>query len=128
MRKFGIPKKLWIWAAIGACFTAPMPGCASEQPSQTVELQDRYDVMDTNHDGKVVLEEFTAANPNMNEQAFTIIDRDGDDGITRSEWIFFTENHGQGAKGAPMNNIPGDPMIPPPDSSDLPLVRPPLAQ
>ena len=27
--------------------------------------------------------------------------------------------------GAPMNNMPGDPIIPPPGSADMPLVTPP---
>lgn len=128
MKKYS--KKICLLAAIGVCVTLPLPGCASEQQQAPLTAEDRFDVMDIDHDGKVVIEEFRAAYPNMNEQAFVIIDKNGDKGIERAEWIAFTANHGRDeqSRGAPMNNIPGDPMIPPPDSSDLPLVRPPLAE
>ncbi len=90
-------------------------------------MQARFVEMDTNNDGKVVLEEFNAAFPNMNERAFAVIDKNGDQGIDRAEWFEFVANHGRSPeRGAPMNNIPGDPLIPPPDSNDLPLVRPPM--
>lgn len=122
--------KLLATAALGACLAFQAAGCAAQQ-SQTPGTQDRFDVLDINHDGKVVIEEFRQASPNMNEQAFMIIDKNGDKGIDRAEWFDFMENHGKQPPeqmGAPMNNIPGDPLIPPPDSDDLPLVRPPLAQ
>ncbi|MDE5833858.1 MAG: calcium-binding protein [Desulfovibrio sp.] len=115
-------------AALGACLIFPVMGCAAESQAPEPAPVDRFDVMDINHDGKVVMEEFSAAFPNMNEQAFVLIDKNGDKGIERAEWIEFMENHGKSSSrpmGAPMNNIPGDPMIPPVDSSDLPLVRPP---
>lgn len=118
-------------AFIGACLILPTFGCAEARKAPEVSAQDRFDVMDIDHDGKVTLEEFSAASPNMNEQAFVLIDKNGDKGIERAEWIEFMQNHGRSAaepKGAPLNNIPGDPMIPPVDSSDLPLVRPPLAE
>lgn len=101
-------------------------GCATSETPPPIE-QDRFVEMDLNRDGKVVLEEFLAANPNMTDQAFIIIDRNKDNGIDRIEWIEFSKNHGRPSpeSGAPMNNIPGDPLIPPPDSSDLPLMRPP---
>lgn len=93
-------------------------------------MADRFDQMDTNGDGKVVLEEFRAAFPNMSEQAFAVIDVNGNKSIERSEWLDFTEGHARGnipgMSIAPrLNNIPGDPLIPPPDSNDLPLMRPP---
>lgn len=94
-------------------------------------LSDRFDRMDANGDGKLVLEEFRAAFPNMNEQAFSVMDVNGNGSIERAEWFDFMEGHARGtmpgmARQPPrMNNIPGDPLIPPPDSSDLPLMRPP---
>lgn len=116
---------------LGAFFLAPCQTACSQRndaPPQPV-AQDRFVQMDTNGDGKVVLEEFQTAFPNMNEQAFVVIDRNKDKGIDRVEWMEFMENHGksqQGASEAPqMNNMPGDPLIPPVDSSDLPLMRPP---
>lgn len=95
------------------------------------KMQERFTVMDVNKDGKVVLEEFRETFPNMNEQAFGMIDLNGDNAIDRAEWFQFTEGHASGnmpgkvERGAPMNNIPGDPLIPPPDANDLPLMRPP---
>ena len=65
----------------------------------------------------------------------------GFDGFAKlvGEWATFMQGHaagmrpdgmGGGMGGTPdraprMNNMPGDPMIPPPDSADLPLMRPP---
>lgn len=120
--------KLLLAMAFGAALIAPcQTGCAPRDTPHPVE-RDRFVEMDTNGDGKVVLEEFAQANPNMNEQAFIIIDKNSDKGIDRVEWLEFSQNHGRPPRreGAPMNNIPGDPLIPPPDSSDLPLMRPPL--
>lgn len=102
-----------------------------QTPPHPSHINDRFDAMDTDKDGKVVLEEFRVAFPNMNEKAFGVIDINGDNGIDRAEWFEFTEGHARGSmpgkmeRGAPMNNIPGDPLIPPPDSNDLPLMRPP---
>lgn len=92
---------------------------------------DRFAAMDSNGDGKIVIEEFRAAFPNMNEKAFEIIDLDGDKAIEVEEWAQFTSTHGQSGPepephAPPMNNIPGNPIFPPPDSSDLPLMRPPM--
>ena len=104
-------------------------GCAAEQSPPPPVPVDSFAVMDANGDGKVTIEEFRTANPNMTEQAFVIVDKNGDKGISREEWAIFMEDHGRSLaprRGAPMNNIPGDPLIPPPDSSDLPLARPPL--
>lgn len=98
---------------------------------------DRFAAMDKNGDGKVVIEEFQAAQPGMSERAFAVIDGNGDGAIERAEWDVFMQGHASGARPqnlpsmpppetAPqLNNIPGDPLIPPPDSADLPLMRPP---
>lgn len=100
---------------------------AGHTPGQ--HMQNRFDQMDTDKDGKVVLEEFRAAYPNMNEQAFGVIDVNGNKAIERAEWFDFMEGHAKGkipgmGRTSRLNNIPGDPLIPPPDSSDLPLMRP----
>lgn len=111
-----------------AALICSVPGCAQQKPAP---MPDRFAVIDVNGDGKIVAEEFQAAFPNMNEKAFSVIDINGDGAIEQAEWAQFMEGHSKGSgmpgqdKGAPMNNIPGDPLIPPVDSSDLPLMRPP---
>ena len=114
-----------LWATL---YGAELKGTPNPEASRA---SDKFSEMDKDKDGKVVLEEFQASYPGMNQQAFVVIDRNGDGAIQRAEWIDFINQHGSGQKpdlnrrGAPMNNIPGDPLIPPPNSSDLPLVRPP---
>lgn len=97
---------------------------AAQEPA----AQSRFVLMDVNKDGKVDIQEFKTSFPNMNEQAFAIIDANNDKGIDEAEWIYFMDNHGKSRPkpdDAPvLNNIPGDPLIPPVDSSDLPLMRP----
>lgn len=121
----------FLCAALCAFFLAPCQTACSPRSETAPEpvMQDRFAQIDTNGDGKVVLEEFQTAFPNMNEQAFVVIDRNQDKGIDRVEWMEFMDNHGKSQKApgeAPvMNNMPGDPLIPPVDSSDLPLMRPP---
>lgn len=125
--------RTFLGLAISALFLAPcQTACsprADSQPEPVLE-QDRFVKMDTNGDGKVVLEEFRAAFPNMNEQAFVLIDRNKDNAIDRVEWAEFMDNHGKSQQmpsgASRMNNMPGDPLIPPVDSSDLPLMRPPV--
>lgn len=124
--------RTFLGLAIGALFLAPcQTACSPRADSQTepVVEQDRFVQMDTNGDGKIVIEEFRQAFPNMNDQAFVLIDRNNDKGIDRIEWAEFIDNHGKSRPmrdgASQMNNMPGDPLIPPVDSSDLPLMRPP---
>lgn len=128
---------LWIGAAIAllglpACALTGETGKTGEAGGtgmrQKAPEMTAFEQMDVNNDGKVVLEEFRSARPDMSEKAFAIIDRNGNGGIERAEWYEFISKHAQGMQqrdGTEMNNIPGDPLIPPPDSTDLPLVRPP---
>lgn len=103
--------------------------CATQKP-QSEEPVDRFTIIDTNKDGQVVIEEFQAAFPDMGEKDFQAIDRNKNGGIDRMEWYDYLEGHdasrfkGAPDNNAPLNNIPGDPLIPPPDSNDLPLMRP----
>lgn len=116
-----------------ACMAAP--ACARQAQTSPGPAEMKFVEMDSNRDGKVVLEEFRTAFPNMSEQAFAVIDADNSGAIERAEWADFIESHargrmpgrmkGESAMPGRMNNMPGDPMIPPPDSNDLPLVRPP---
>ena len=113
---------------------APKMGHAAHAPN--TGGADRFAAMDKNGDGKVVIEEFQSASPGMSERAFAVIDSNGDGAIERAEWNVFMQGHAAGVppqgmampqpETAPrLNNIPGDPLIPPPDSADLPLMRPP---
>lgn len=114
-------------AAIG---TLVLSGCLFSACANSAASQGRFGKMDANGDGKVVLEEFQIANPGMNENAFMLIDLNNDGVIDSNEWASFMDSHARNGmapdqeRGAPMNNIPGDPLIPPVDSDDLPLMRP----
>lgn len=111
-----------------------LPALAAEKP--TTAPKDKFAEMDRNNDGKVVLEEFMATFPGMREEAFKSIDKNGDGVVVREEWEIFSKDHAAGMRpgtmppaattqGVRMNNMPGDPMIPPPDSANMPLLTPP---
>lgn len=116
-----------IAASIGALM---LSSCLFSACANSAANQGRFGKMDANGDGKVVLEEFQTANPGMNENAFMLIDLNNDGAIDSNEWASFMDSHARNGmasgqeRGAPMNNIPGDPLIPPVDSDDLPLMRP----
>ncbi|WP_300906801.1 calcium-binding protein [uncultured Desulfovibrio sp.] len=126
--------RMFALLALASLLTLPTLARAADDPAKAVP-RDKFEAMDTNNDGKVVLEEFQAVFPNMKESAFVVIDKNGDGAIGRVEWDEFLKGHAAGMKpgmggmppktGAPMNNMPGDPMIPPPGSADMPLVTPP---
>lgn len=93
-------------------------------------MGDKFSQMDTNKDGKVSREEFKALFPNMREEAFVAIDKDGDGFISVDEWNAFMKDHSSGMRPNTMNNgpmptVPGNPMMPNPGSPELPLVTPP---
>ena len=126
--------RMFALLALASLLSLPTLARAADDPAKAVP-RDKFEAMDTNNDGKVVLEEFQAVFPNMKESAFVVIDKNGDGAIGRVEWDEFLKGHAAGMKpgmggmppntGAPMNNMPGDPMIPPPGSADMPLVTPP---
>ena len=113
---------LCLWAA-----SAQANPAATDAPKV-----DKFELMDTNKDGKVSYEEFKAYFPNMREEAFAVIDKDGDKAINRLEWDEFVSNHSSGHMGGSMGNMmggqngmPGNAMMPTPGSADMPLVTPP---
>ena len=113
---------LCLWAA-----SAQANPAATDAPKV-----DKFELMDTNKDGKVSYEEFKAYFPNMREEAFAVIDKDGDKAINRAEWDEFVSNHSSGHMGGSMGNMmggqggmPGNAMMPAPGSADMPLVTPP---
>ena len=100
--------------------------------------------MDSSKDGKVAWEEFHAARPNLNENAFKMIDKDADGGISLEEWKAFSSGHGGAAQkpdmgsmmkamggkgGVPampsMNAIPSDDTSGTPTAPAMPLIMPP---
>ena len=113
---------LCLWAA-----SAQANPAATDAPKV-----DKFELMDTNKDGKVSYEEFKAYFPNMREEAFAVIDKNGDKAINRAEWDEFVSNHSSGHMGGSMGNMmggqggmPGNAMMPTPGSADMPLVTPP---
>ena len=113
---------LCLWAA-----SAQANHAATDAPKV-----DKFELMDTNKDGKVSYEEFKAYFPNMREEAFAVIDKNGDKVIDRAEWDEFVSNHSSGHMGGSMGNMmggqngmPGNAMMPTPGSADMPLVTPP---
>ncbi len=113
---------LCLWAA-----SAQANPAATDAPKV-----DKFELMDTNKDGKVSYEEFKAYFPNMREEAFAVIDKNGDKAIDRAEWDEFVSNHSSGHMGGSMGNMmggqggmPGNDMMPTPGSADMPLVTPP---
>ena len=113
---------LCLWAA-----SAQANPAATDAPKV-----DKFELMDTNKDGKVSYEEFKAYFPNMREEAFAVIDKNGDKAINRAGWDEFVSNHSSGHMGGSMGNMmggqggmPGNAMMPTPGSADMPLVTPP---
>ena len=113
---------LCLWAA-----SAQANPAATDAPKV-----DKFELMDTNKDGLVSYEEFKAYFPNMREEAFAVIDKNGDKVIDRAEWDEFVSNHSSGHMGGSMGNMmggqngmPGNAMMPTPGSADMPLVTPP---
>ncbi|WP_291355462.1 EF-hand domain-containing protein [Desulfovibrio sp.] len=132
----GILAGFMLFFHTGEGMAAPGAHKAGHAAHATTGSGDRFAAMDKNGDGKVVIEEFQSASPGMSERAFAVIDSNGDGAIERVEWDAFMKGHAAGTppqgmampqpETAPrLNNIPGDPLIPPPDSADLPLMRPP---
>ena len=103
-----------------------MPGMGSGSGG----MGDKFSQMDADKDGKVSREEFKALFPNMREEAFVAIDKDGDGFISIDEWNGFMKDHSSGMRpntmnDGPMPTVPGNPMMPNPGSAELPLVMPP---
>lgn len=128
-------RRMFALLALAGLLALPGLARAADERAQAAP-GDKFEAMDANQDGKVVLEEFQAAFPHMKESAFVVIDKNGDGAIGRVEWDEFLKGHAAGMKpgmggmpprqsGATMNNMPGNPLIPPPGSADMPLVTPP---
>ncbi len=104
----------------------------------------RFLAMDKNGDKLVSLQEFLDSNPNMNANAFAIIDGNNDKHVTFEEWTIFQQKHSmpdglkveadnitnlpaKKAPDAPISpNAPKAPTMPPMQSMDssMPLMQP----
>jgi hypothetical protein len=82
---------------------------------------EKFEVMDTDRNGRVDWEEFRAAYPNLKQKAFDTVDTDADNGISHEEWDAFRGAHA----GAKQSAMPLKPLPNPQASPDLPLIRPP---
>ncbi len=56
---------------------------------------ERFNLLDINHDGQVTWEEFHEVNPNMPRVAFDNIDKGGKGYFEHSEWDTFVQSHGK---------------------------------
>ncbi len=96
------------------CFGVVMVGTA-------MAAQDRFAMIDADKDGKIVVEEFMKAMPQMRQSAFDAIDSDKNAHIDRSEWDGFMKNHGKGGMGAQQQEAKSS-------SKTLPIIQPPKAK
>lgn len=71
-----------------------MPGAQDGMTAaRTSDPVARFNDMDSDHDGKMTWEEFSAARPNLNRNAFDIIDSSRDGHIDLEEWKAFSAGH-----------------------------------
>lgn len=90
-----------IAASLAAVPAQAMPGKAP----RTVDPAERFAVMDTDKDGSIAWKEFSAARPNLNENAFKSIDADKSGGISLEEWKAFSSGHGGMARTPDMGSM-----------------------
>lgn len=128
--------------AISALAAAPAFAMPGNKTVRTTDPAERFAAMDTSKDGKISWEEFSAARPNLNRNAFKMIDKDADGGIGLDEWKAFSSGHGGSVKSPDMGSMmkamggkggmPGMNAIPSEDSAapsapaaGMPLIMPP---
>ena len=125
-------------SALAATPAFAMPG---NKTVRTTDPAERFAAMDSSKDGKISWEEFSAARPNLNENAFKMIDADKDGGICINEWKNFSTGHGGSVKSPDMGSMmkamsgkggmpsmPGMNAIPSedaPTTAGMPLITPP---
>ena len=135
-----------LFFAISALAAAPAFAMPGSKTVRTADPAERFAAMETSKDGKISWEEFQTARPNLNENAFKMIDKDADGGISLEEWKAFSTGHGGAVKSPDMGSMmkamggkggmpamPGMNAIPcedgctehPAQSSGMPLIMPP---
>lgn len=115
-------KVLFCAVAIAVCLS----GQAQASVCQDGTGPARFCAADSNHDDALSQEEFSAAFPDIQPKAFSIIDANSDQKIDLSEWQSFMGNH---EAKSPMPAMPGaepKPRLiePPKDSAVMPKDRP----
>ena len=124
--------------AISALAAAPAFAMPGSKTVRSTDPAERFAAMDSSRDGKISWEEFQTARPNLNENAFKMIDTDSDGGICINEWKAFSTGHGGSVKSPDMGSMmkamggkggmPGMNAIPSDDASakaGMPLITPP---
>jgi Ca2+-binding EF-hand superfamily protein len=85
MRQFA----MWTLAVVCVFGLSRVAG-AEDAPKKKPDLQKIFDKLDTNHDGKLSLEEYKAnphvKSPEAAEKRFTKLDADGDKSVTLEEF------------------------------------------
>ena len=130
-----------LFLTISALAAAPAFAMPGNKTVRTTDPAERFAAMDSSKDGKVSWEEFQTARPNLNENAFKMIDADKDGGICINEWKSFSTGHGGSAKSPDMGSMmkamggkggmpsmPGMNAIPSEDApakAAMPLIMPP---
>ena len=90
-----------LFLVAGCCVVVGFASAAEARPEMMGKsAADRFALMDTNSDGKVTREEFSAAMPQIREEAFNAIDSNADNAITLDEWEGFSMGHAQGKTGS----------------------------
>ncbi len=94
---------------LSLCALAAAPAAASSSSG--------FSRLDTDADGAVTWEEFSAALPNMKRAAFDTIDADRNGAVSPDEWQVFAADHGRHQKDRPAPPAAAD--------NDVPLIEPP---
>lgn len=109
-----------------------MPGAGGSTETHASDPAERFRQMDTNHDEKLTWEELSAARPNLSRNAFDIIDTDHDGYIALEEWKAFSAGHGGSATMPDMSEMmkgmrgAGDRGAMTAPEGGMPLVMPPV--
>ncbi len=116
-----------------------MPGAGGNSTVHASDPAERFNQMDTNHDGNLSWEELSAARPNLSRNAFDIIDTKHDGSICLDEWKAFSAGHGgsmpdmsemmkgmrgAGDRGTGMSPEGGMPLIMPPSQRNTEVTMP----
>lgn len=93
-------------------------------PDKTAK--DKFTTSDVDGNGLLSPEEFKTAFPGMRDEAFTVIDKNKDKAIDRTEWNAFAQNHSAKIMGrGSMNSMPSSNGTPTSTNNSVPLVTPP---